>query len=1156
MLRGRKQQQGSMLLVVVTTIMVIALAVLVNMVGDLTAGIGRRFSATDETLSRVQVALVSFVSTHQRLPCPADPTGANGPGWPDGVQPLALPASATSTCVYPGGVVPWNALGLTKDQVTDVWGRLISYRVYDGQFGLTQDKGASAVNCDTDNGSTPNVAPVATTGLCNNTGGLHDTLRSEFITHATFGSKGLNVHDFGPTPNSANVPNVAYVLISHGPSGHGGYTASGVRVPMPATDARDYANTQAAPAFFIKQAASAAETTSGTTGHFDDSIAYLKISDLLSLTKLDARDWPEVQMPSFDSVTTANLTSASTDPAAPHFMSSGQGDQAFVAVLGGTAIAGGIGSGSYSACLWWPRKLTLVSADTTRRALTTYIEFASVDTLNDAFPGFTLGYLAGTSSVSTAATGANGGSSIVVDSASGISVGMSVVGVGIATGATVTSIAGTTIGISPANTAIVSGTATFGAPTNITCGTSKSLTVTATGDAEQDELVVSNTAGISVGMNVFGDGIPFNTTVRNILVPGVGGTIRISEDTTADIAGSIDLSISRLVRRDIGWAGGTLAGYANRFAIEFDAISDIGTPGPPAVASAIDPFDPGPPFLSLPHLAVDFGGVTHGTDASSCATTSPGSGCDSELLPFPGVTKSATGSTGQSVVTITDVSGMYGIVHGMTATGSGIPSSTTVTAISGNLVTLSRALTGTVASVTFQSRSTNNFMQNGLSIFHGMRTEIYPRDCAAPAATGASGASTVTVTDASQIQPSMTVYGRGIGVGAVVPNSPFTLNLSTANSAIVSGPITITGGGSTLTFNATGSVGLAKITVSNVAGLVAGMAVSGGGIGTGATLSSIEVPLSAANSDAVASNIVFAGATAISTSGTGAFGSTSITVSNAAGIAAGMTAIGTGIATGAKVVSVTVGATSSVVELSVANTSAVFGSLKFLPEKALLKGWTLSNAGCNLDPSLCTAMKNVNAKLSYPGSSGVTTSATGSAGSVNIVVPSATGITLGMAVSGTGIANGAYVTGISISSIITISLSQPNTAAVSSIVAFDNRQILHTVSCIPAASVANAYDSLYFGITTANRTSGAAENTNGTGLAGSNQVTVSDPSGITLGMAVRGTGIANGATVTNIVGATLTLSAANTGVVSGSLSFAGTANTVFRALNVSTTALP
>jgi hypothetical protein len=57
-------------------------------------------------------------------------------------------------------------------------------------------------------------------------------------------------------------------------------------------------------------------------------------------------------------------------------------------------------------------------------------------------------------------------------------------------------------------------------------------------------------------------------------------------------------------------------------------------------------------------------------------------------------------------------------------------------------------------------------------------------------------------------------------------------------------------------------------------------------------------------------------------------------------------------------------------------------------------------------------------------------------------------------------------------------------------------------------------------------------------------------------MFVRGTGIANGVTVTNIAGTTLTLSAANTAIVSGTVTFAGAANVVFRALNANATALP
>jgi hypothetical protein len=1148
MLRSRRHQHGSMLLVVVTTIMVIALTVLVSMVGELTASVGKRLSATDETLSTIQLALVAFTSANQRLPCPADPTGVTNPGWPDGISP---PLSANSTCLYPAGVVPWKALGLTQEQVMDPWGRLISYRVYAGQFGLTQNLGASALNCDTDNLTTPNVPPVVATGLCDNTDGKHDTLRSDFIAHATFGTKGLNVHDFGPTPGVANVSNVAYVLISHGSSGHGGYTPTGVRVGLPAAGARDYANTQASPSFFIRQAGSAADINSGTTGHFDDTVIYLKISDLLTLAKQDARDWPEESMPSFNAITTANMTVASTTG----FMSTGgsRAGQAFTPTdSSGTAIQGGSAAGSFSTCTWWPSKLTLVSG-TTRRALITYVEFAAVDNPSDTFPGFTSGFLGGTSSVSTTGTGSSGGLTITVASNAGIATGMTVLGTGIATGATVTGVAGTTISLSPANTASVSGTITFGAPSNITCGTNIEVTVTATGAAGQRNLVVSNTAGIGPGMRVFGNGIPFDATVSDIPVPGVGGTVEISVNTTGAVTGLVDFTKSILVRRDIGWAGGTLARpeYADRFAVEFDATTDLGTAGPPVVASAFDPNVPS----SRPHLAVDFGGVTHnGTDASSCTSTAPGSGCDSEMLPFQPVTKTATGSAGASVIAITDATGMYGIVHGMTASdsGVGIPASTTVTAISGNLVTLSLPLTGTVTAATFSSLSTSNFMQNGLSVFHGARTEIYPKDCYAPAATGTAAASTVTVTDASQLQLGMAAYGSGIGVGATVSGS-FQVNLSTANTSNFAGLVTFTGGGSTIITTASGTNAQARITVANVAGIVAGMTVTGGAVGGGATVSNVQVNLSAANSGAVASTIVFAGATSVSTTGTGASGSTGVIVGSTSGIAAGMTAVGTGLGAGARVVSVN--ATTLTVVLSVANASAVAGTLKFLPERTLVKGWTLSNAGCNLDSALCTAMKNVNAKLSYAGSSGVSRSATGSSGlAIITVTPDATGIALGMAVSGSGIASGAYVTGIA-GNVIT--LSPANTGAVSGIVSFDNRQMLQTLSCVPAASVGNAYDSLYFGLTTASRTSGAAVTSPGTtGAAASNLITVPSATGILVGMFVRGTGIANGVTVTNIAGTTLTLSAANTAIVSGTVTFAGAANVVFRALNANATALP
>jgi hypothetical protein len=198
-------------------------------------------------------------------------------------------------------------------------------------------------------------------------------------------------------------------------------------------------------------------------------------------------------------------------------------------------------------------------------------------------------------------------------------------------------------------------------------------------------------------------------------------------------------------------------------------------------------------------------------------------------------------------------------------------------------------------------------------------------------------------------------------------------------------------------------------------------------------------------------------------------------------------------------------------------------------------------------------MKNVNAKLTYAGSSGITTGAS-DLSSTEISVTSATGISLGMAVRGSGIAAGAYVTGIAGT---TITLSAANTGAVSGIVSFDNRQILNTVSCVPAATIVDAYDSLYFGLTTANRTTNAMVSVAGSGSFGSNQITVTSTAGILVGMAVRGVGIGNGATVSSIDSSTnLTLSTPNLGIVSGTVSFAGAANVKFRALNSNKITLP
>ncbi len=1136
---GLRRQHGVILLSAVILVFVTVTVLFLTYLFNALEGRLDRSADSAVRLHLSEKALIAFVAREGRLPCPAD--GSLALNDPNRGLEMGCTGGPPGVSYQATGILPWRALALREDQVINAHGDYYSYRVYSGPTGLTRPNGADMTHCDTDNTPTP-TNPLAAAVDCENAN--HNDTSEQFILN-----KGLTV----VRADSTSATDVAFVVIDHGPNRRGALNPSGVTSqatlgsrPEEVANAAGIAAGDYRGTFYSRALSIGIDELAAS--YVDDVLHYQTISDVARLAGKHARDWQESLL---NPGTTTNMTSASTDPFAPSFMSTGgsRAGQAFTPDASGTAISAGGAAASYSTCTWWPSKVNLVT-ETTRKALISYVDFAAISNAGDNFPGFTMAFLSAASSVSRTGTGSTGGTAITVASSTGISTGMTVLGIGVATGATVTGVAGTTISLSPANTANVSGAITFGAPTNITCGTGIALTVTASGAAAQRKLVVSDTAGISVGMGVFGDGIPFDATVSSIPTPGVGGTVEISVDTTAAVAGVVDFSISGEIIRDIGWAGGTLARpeYNNRFAVEFDATTDIGLVGPPAVASAVDPL--------RPHLAVDFGGVTHGTDASSCTPTAPGAACDSELSAFPSVTKTAVGSTGGTAITITDATGMYGIVHGMTVIGLGIPGTTVVTAISGNLVTLSQVLTGSVSTATFSSLPTSNFMQNGLSVFHGARTEIYPKDCFAPSAAGTAGASTVTVTDGSQLQSGMAVYGAGIGVGATVSGS-FKVNLSSANTSGFSGPVTFTGGGSTLVKIAVGIDGDSYITVANVAGIVAGMTVSGGGVGGGATVSNVQTNLSAANSGAVASTIVFAGATAVSTTGTGASGSTSLVVGSTSGIAAGMTAVGTGLGQGAKVISVN--AITAVVVLSVANSSAVSGTIKFLPERTLVKGWTLSNAGCNLQPALCAAMKNTTTKLSYPGSSGVSIRATGASGVANISVVNAAGIALGMAVSGTGIAPGAYVTGI-VGNVISLSLANigrvGEVAGTDDIVRFDNRQMLQTLSCLPAASVGNAYDSLYFGLTTANGTVIAAVSPPGFGTDATNQITVDSAAGIQLGMFVRGTGIANGARVTNISGTTLTLSAANTDTVSGTITFAGEDNVKFGVWFVNAPVLP
>ena len=235
-----------------------------------------------------------------------------------------------------------------------------------------------------------------------------------------------------------------------------------------------------------------------------------------------------------------------------------------------------------------------------------------------------------------------------------------------------------------------------------------------------------------------------------------------------------------------------------------------------------------------------------------------------------------------------------------------------------------------------------------------------------PTGTGAASSSNIIVSSYTNIIAGMHVSGTGIAVGAKVLATPVstTVVLDTPNTSNVSGTITFTS---------------PFITVSSYTDVIAGMFVSGTGIGTGAKVVSTTAP------DIVTLDITNAGAV----SGTITFTSPFITVSSHTGIIAGMNVSGTGIGTGARVLTTP---TTNTITLDTTNTGAVSGTITF------------------------------DSILTFVGT--------------KVSASSHTGIIIGMNVSGTGIASGARV--LTTPTTNTIALDTPNTGVVSGTLTFSS----------------------------------------------------------------------------------------------------------------------
>jgi hypothetical protein len=221
-------------------------------------------AATRQSLEKIADAMVAYASQNKRMPCPAAGTATTGD---------SDPAVPTATCNSPAGVVPWLTLGLRKADALDGWGRLISYRVFDGATGFTRADGIKMTDCNTS--ATATGTAVAT---CDPN---HYTHPLDFLA-----GKGVSVDDLGSLKSG-----VAYVLISHGETGKGAYGAeTATRNDLPVAGSKELLNTQSAPPFWIL-ARSDESVPVTDVNHFDDSVTYVAAAELVAASKLGGRDW-------------------------------------------------------------------------------------------------------------------------------------------------------------------------------------------------------------------------------------------------------------------------------------------------------------------------------------------------------------------------------------------------------------------------------------------------------------------------------------------------------------------------------------------------------------------------------------------------------------------------------------------------------------------------------------------------------------------------------------------------------------------------------------------------------------------------------------------------------------------------------------------------
>ena len=297
--RRHDAPEGFTLIEIVVVLFI--LGVVISMAAVLTRGVSaaQKRSITTTRLAAVDAALVQYVQQQRRLPCPADGSVASTSTAPvPGIEGARTSAGCTAAGgnYETNGVVPWRALGLSENDITDGWGRRITYRV---DPVLAADAALDMSYCDAAGQEAPRFSTATVARACN-TACTSTALTSCTEPGVFIIGKGLTVKKvsgvtvMNPNPG-AGLPNTgaAYVLVSAGETGGGAYINTGTLGASTLTDGTEESKNYAS-ASYVSAAATyyvddTINDTSGAATHFDDILLRPSVMNVISRAGLGPR---------------------------------------------------------------------------------------------------------------------------------------------------------------------------------------------------------------------------------------------------------------------------------------------------------------------------------------------------------------------------------------------------------------------------------------------------------------------------------------------------------------------------------------------------------------------------------------------------------------------------------------------------------------------------------------------------------------------------------------------------------------------------------------------------------------------------------------------------------------------------------------------------